>query len=39
MRIEISTITTDESVRPAVVAKALEEHRFDPPVVAVHSHV
>jgi probable F420-dependent oxidoreductase len=39
MKLGISTITTDESIRPDALAKALEERGFDSLVVAEHSHV
>ena len=39
MKLGTSTITTDESIRPDALAKALEERGFDSLVVAEHSHV
>jgi probable F420-dependent oxidoreductase len=39
MKLGISTIPTDESIRPDALAKALEERGFDSLVVAEHSHV
>ncbi len=39
MRFGISTIITDEGIRPDGLAKALEERGFDALVVAEHSHV
>ena len=39
MKLGISTIITDDGIRPDVLAKALEERGFDSLVVAEHSHV
>jgi len=39
MKLGISTIITDEGIRPDGLAKALEERGFDSLVVAEHSHV
>jgi len=39
MKIGVSTFVTDEGIRPAVLARALEERRFDSLLVHDHSHV
>jgi hypothetical protein len=39
MKLGISTIITDQGIRPDVLAKACEERGFDSLVVAEHSHV
>src|SRR5215475_3879745 len=39
MKLGISTIITDEGIRPDVLAKALEDRGFDSPVVAEYSHI
>jgi alkanesulfonate monooxygenase SsuD/methylene tetrahydromethanopterin reductase-like flavin-dependent oxidoreductase (luciferase family) len=39
MKLGVATVITDESIRPDVLAKALEERGFDSLVVAEHSHM
>ncbi|GII34875.1 LLM class F420-dependent oxidoreductase [Planotetraspora mira] len=39
MKVGVTTFTTDEGIRPAVLAKALEERGFDSLFVHEHSHV
>ena len=39
MKLGVATVVTDESIRPDVLAKALEERGFDSLVVAEHSHI
>ena len=39
MKLGVATVITDESIRPDVLAKALEERGFDSLVVAEHSHI
>ena len=39
MRFGIATVITDESIRPDVLANALEERGFESLVVAEHSHI
>jgi probable F420-dependent oxidoreductase len=39
MKIGIATVPTDESIRPQVLAKLVEEREFDSLMVAEHSHI
>jgi alkanesulfonate monooxygenase SsuD/methylene tetrahydromethanopterin reductase-like flavin-dependent oxidoreductase (luciferase family) len=39
MKLGVATVITDESIRPDVLAKTLEECGFDSLVVAEHSHI
>jgi probable F420-dependent oxidoreductase len=39
MKLGVATVITDESIRPDVLAKALEDRGFDSLVVAEHSHI
>ena len=39
MKFGVATVITDESIRPDVLAKALEERGFESLVVAEHSHI
>ena len=39
MKLGVATVVSDESIRPDVLAKALEERGFDSLVVAEHSHI
>jgi alkanesulfonate monooxygenase SsuD/methylene tetrahydromethanopterin reductase-like flavin-dependent oxidoreductase (luciferase family) len=39
MKLGAATVVTDESIRPDVLAKALEDRGFDSLVVAAHSHI
>ena len=39
MKLGVATVITDESIRPDVLAKALEERGFESLVVAEHSHI
>jgi alkanesulfonate monooxygenase SsuD/methylene tetrahydromethanopterin reductase-like flavin-dependent oxidoreductase (luciferase family) len=39
MKFGVATVITDESIRPDMLAKALEERRFESLVVAEHSHI
>jgi probable F420-dependent oxidoreductase len=39
MKVGVTTFTTDEGIRPAVLAKALEERGFDSLLLHEHSHV
>ena len=39
MKFGVATVITDESIRPNVLAKALEERGFESLVVAEHSHI
>src|SRR6202000_466819 len=39
MKFGVATVITDESIRPDVLAKALEERGFESLVVARHSHI
>jgi probable F420-dependent oxidoreductase len=39
MKLGVATVITDESIRPEVLAKAVEERGFESLVVAEHSHI
>jgi probable F420-dependent oxidoreductase len=39
MKLGVATVITDESIRPDVLAKAVEERGFDSLVVSEHSHI
>ena len=39
MKFGVATVVTDESIRPDVLVKVLEERGFESFVVAGHSHI
>jgi alkanesulfonate monooxygenase SsuD/methylene tetrahydromethanopterin reductase-like flavin-dependent oxidoreductase (luciferase family) len=39
MKFGVATVITDESIRPDVLAKAVEDRGFESLVVAEHSHI